>query len=212
MGNYTLAVTATDAGDAGSGANATASTAIIVEAGPLVAEVVGGEAQVAVAGDTVRLDASPSYDTDVEGVTGAAAGLEFRWSFNETVLAGEVVDLALVGDAGCENEEGCELVVTLTVTKDRRAATAAVVLELLVPEEVVVLPKVDVDASAHASRRRLRPGDGQAPRDRVVGRRRRGAGVDLGRRRRAGCFGGLRRLGLLGEHRGGGGRRRRVPA
>ena len=87
MGNYTLAVTATDAGDAGSGANATASTAIIVEAGPLVAEVVGGEAQVAVAGDTVRLDASPSYDTDVEGVTGAAAGLAFRWSFNETVLA-----------------------------------------------------------------------------------------------------------------------------
>ena len=44
VGNYTLAVTATDARDtlAATPRTATASTAIIVEAGPLVAEVVGG--------------------------------------------------------------------------------------------------------------------------------------------------------------------------
>ena len=103
VGNYTLAVTATDAGDAGSGANATASTAI-VERAPR-GRGRRRAAQVAVAGDTVRLDASPSYDTDVEGY-GRRGGPRVPVELQRNCVSGRGRRPRAGGDAGCENEEG----------------------------------------------------------------------------------------------------------
>jgi hypothetical protein len=134
VGPYILTVAVTDSftGDV-----STATTALTVEPGDITAEIAGGDAQIAMAG-TITLDASASRDLDVPA--GEPSGLAFSWDVDGTTYAGETVDVTL--GAGT-------YIVTLTVTKDQRSATATATFELTSSNP----PVVDVDASAYASRR-----------------------------------------------------------
>jgi hypothetical protein len=62
------------------GLSATSTVDIFVGQGDLKAVVLGGSAQSLDVGSSMVIDASSSYDEDIEGLSGALAGLEFQWS------------------------------------------------------------------------------------------------------------------------------------
>ena len=69
---------------AGSSESSSTSTQVYVQPGRVVGVIASGDAQNLRAGDTLVLDASGSYDEDVDGVVGPAAGLGFQWSCVQT--------------------------------------------------------------------------------------------------------------------------------
>jgi hypothetical protein len=60
--------------------SSSAAVSVFVEPGELVAVVKGGADRNIIELATILLDASPSYDEDLFGLTGVAAGLTFEWS------------------------------------------------------------------------------------------------------------------------------------
>ncbi|KAH8073132.1 hypothetical protein JL721_3111 [Aureococcus anophagefferens] len=82
VGTYVLTVTATDIFDV----NASEVVKLTVPRAKVVATIDGGAARSASAAEDLRLSASSSRDEDVEGVTGAAAGLVFNWTCGDFVL------------------------------------------------------------------------------------------------------------------------------
>ncbi|KAH8074367.1 hypothetical protein JL721_1924 [Aureococcus anophagefferens] len=76
---YALAVTAEDAA---AGTNVTSTVDLAVGRAAVVAIVLGGDRVLPLAG-AVELDASESYDEDVDGAYGADAGLAFAWSCDD---------------------------------------------------------------------------------------------------------------------------------
>ena len=60
--------------------SSSASVQVFVQPGNIVAVVQGGSARTMRVADTLRVDASNSYDEDLSGVTGWAAGLQYQWS------------------------------------------------------------------------------------------------------------------------------------
>jgi hypothetical protein len=63
-----------------SGQSATASALVQVTSGDVLAVIAGSSTRSQTAGTPLALDASGSYDEDVQGLKGTAAGLSFSWS------------------------------------------------------------------------------------------------------------------------------------
>jgi hypothetical protein len=74
---YEIRLTATHAA---SGTSSFASVTVKVVQAEVAALVQGGSAQTVAIGSSIRVDGSSSIDRDVQGATGAAAGLLFSWS------------------------------------------------------------------------------------------------------------------------------------
>ena len=74
---YTVQVTVTIKGSLKSAA---ASCVLFVAVGKVVSVVAGGQSRNVKVLSSMSIDASSSYDEDVKGVTGTAAGLLFEWS------------------------------------------------------------------------------------------------------------------------------------
>ena len=74
---YTVALTVTSRS---SGLTSSASVTVTVAASSLVAKIAGGAARSVRVGDELTIDASSSYDADVQGLVGASAGLVFSWT------------------------------------------------------------------------------------------------------------------------------------
>jgi hypothetical protein len=74
---YEIRLTATHAA---TGASSFASVTVKVGQAEVVALVQGGSAQTVAIGSSITMDGSSSIDRDVQGATGAAAGLLFSWS------------------------------------------------------------------------------------------------------------------------------------
>ena len=66
------------------GKSSTDTVLVNVVATQLVAVITGGSTRSVLLGSTVTVDASNSYDMDLSGVAGAAAGLSFSWSCMQT--------------------------------------------------------------------------------------------------------------------------------
>ena len=64
--------------------SASATTQVMVQPSSIVAAVQNGNTVSMRLGDRVLLDASPSYDEDVNQLTGVKAGLSFAWSCTQT--------------------------------------------------------------------------------------------------------------------------------
>ena len=67
-----------------SGRSTATSVYVTVAPSVVVAEITGSANRAVKAGETITLDASKSYDDDVQGKTGLAAGLRFLWSCVQT--------------------------------------------------------------------------------------------------------------------------------
>ena len=74
---YTIQLTATIKGSLKSAA---ASCVLFVDVGKIVSVVSGGQSRNMKVLSSISIDASNSYDEDMKGVTGTAAGLVFEWS------------------------------------------------------------------------------------------------------------------------------------
>ena len=138
---YVLAATAADAT---AGTNVTSTVELAVGRAAVVAIVLGGDRVLPLAG-AVELDASESYDEDVDGAYGADAGLAFAWSCDDPAcdaLVRGAADGASVVLDGLDLGEGTWVFAVNVTSPDGRSAAAAVVYELVDDDP----PAVEIDA------------------------------------------------------------------
>ena len=110
---------------------------VLVSQSPLVAQLSGGSTRSVVIGGSLLLDASSSYDADVQGLTGVSAGLAYAWScvqikpvFSSTCALEFVTSLSssseLVTVTAGLNAINTTSTVTVTVSDATRTSSASV--------------------------------------------------------------------------------------
>ena len=122
-----------------SGRTASFSLNVFVQQAALVAQLSGGTQQSVAVGRNLTLDASGSSDPDMNGLTGAAAGLSFSWvcvqvsptysadscPLKMTVLGGEKLALRAVSGA-----IGTTSRITVTAFDNTRSSSASVLVQV----------------------------------------------------------------------------------
>ena len=128
---YKLSVVVTSSATAALRASAT--TYVLVEQSRLVAQLACGSDLALTAGTEATLDASGSYDEDLRGVTGLAAGLTYSWSCQQvlptfspecglSILQQQAGMLTVTAGVGAANSTSR---VTVTVFDASRSASAS---------------------------------------------------------------------------------------
>jgi hypothetical protein len=107
-----------------SGLSATSVVDIFVDQADVKAVVAGGSVQSLNAGSSIVLDASSSYDDDIDGVTGLDAGLNYQWS---CLLVQPVVDASACGVELMFNGSGNEEYVTIIASKAQYEYTTSAI-------------------------------------------------------------------------------------
>jgi hypothetical protein len=143
VGTYTLMVTATDLRFPD--VNASEVVALTVPRTNVVAAIDGGAARSASAAEDLRVSASSSRDEDVEGVTGAAAGLVFNWTCDDFVL--DDAESVVVPAGALAPGRSYDFAVTATAP-DGRSSRAEATVHVIANDP----PSVAIDASSVGSR------------------------------------------------------------
>ena len=141
---YTVIVSA-----AADGQSAQSSTQVYVTAGDLIAVVKGGTTSRTVrVGESLSFDASNSYDEDLQGVVGTAAGLTFSWSCTQLQPSLDSSCAAIFDTARFSATSGTPLVdlkvissaiagsvaqVELLVTSSGRTASSSIAVTIVSP-------------------------------------------------------------------------------
>jgi hypothetical protein len=117
--------------------SSSAVATVYVEQAALAAQVAGGSMQAIAIGRTLQLDASSSRDPDVNGLTGAGAGLSFAWSCVQT--APTYSTSCVLGMSGTSAEKvtlsadnsaiGTTSTITVKVFDATRSSTATVTVQ-----------------------------------------------------------------------------------
>jgi hypothetical protein len=117
--------------------SSSAVATVYVEQAALAAQVAGGSTQAIAIGRTLQLDASSSRDPDVNGLTGAGAGLSFAWSCVQT--APTYFTSCALGMSGASAEKvtlsadnsaiGTTSIITVKVFDATRSSTSTVAVQ-----------------------------------------------------------------------------------
>jgi hypothetical protein len=120
-----------------SGLSASTTVSVYVQQGEVKAQIAGGTSQSIPIGGLLTVDASSSYDADVSGKTGAAAGLSFSWSCVQTAPTYSTVCPLSLSSVSTEAVQlsadvaavGTASLLTVTVYDATRSCTAAVTVQ-----------------------------------------------------------------------------------